>query len=116
MKAEETAETRRAIEFVRAIAGGNHSGAHGMLSARLRAQMTPAKLAADYREMVSYGEGVPTIVQVMTTMDEWPDKQPGDVRWVYVAIANDTFSEGATVVVAEEGGALVIRAVEWGRP
>ena len=25
--------------------------------------------------------------EVMTTMTAWPDKEPGDAEWVYVAIA-----------------------------
>ena len=116
MNAEETPAAHRAVEFARAISSGDAAAAHGMLSSRLRAATTAEKLAADYREMVAYGEGAPTTIQVMNTMDQWPDKQPGDVQWVYVAIANDTFSEAATVVVAQESGGLVVRSVEWGRP
>ena len=49
-------------------------------------------------------------------MDAWPDKQPSDLEWVYVAIANDTYSEAVTVVVAQEQSRPVIRSIEWGRP
>jgi len=66
--------------------------------------------------MVSYGSGAPTTVAAVTAMDSWPDKQPGDLEWVYVAIANDTYSEAVTVVVAQENDELVIRSLEWGRP
>jgi len=116
MAPRETDNTALALEFARAISGGDAKRAHGMLSATLRNALPPDKLAADYEAMVSYGSGAPTIVAVMTTMDAWPDKQPGDTEWVYVAIANDTYSEAVTVVVSKEPSGLVIRSIEWGRP
>lgn len=41
---------------------------------------------------------------------------PSDVEWVYVALANDTYSEAVTVVVSQEESRLVIGSIEWGRP
>ena len=111
-----TATTDLALEFARAISSGDAVRAHGMLASKLQSAMTAESLAGQYSEMVSYGTGAPTIVKVMTTMDAWPDKQPADLEWVYVAIANDTYSEAVTVVVAQEQSRLVIRSVEWGRP
>src|SRR5687768_17050519 len=113
MKPEETPQTRFAVEFAKKISSGDAPGAHAMLASNTRAAMTPEQLAAGYRDMVAYGTGAPAIIAVMTTMDEWPDKRPGDLEWVYVAIANDTYSEAATVVVAKEGSGLVIRSIEW---
>ena len=66
--------------------------------------------------MTSYGEGAPTIVEAVSTLQDWPRKQPGDEEWVYVAVANETYSEGITVVVARDCDSLVIRSLEWGRP
>ena len=111
-----TPNTELALEFARAIAAGDAVRAHGMLSTTLQASMTPEQLGDAYANMVSYGEGPAEIIQVMTTMDSWPDKQPNDAEWVYVAIANGSFSEAVTVVVANEGSRLVIRSIEWGRP
>jgi hypothetical protein len=116
MKPKETANTRFAVEFAKAIAHGDNVRAHGFLSSPLQAAKTPEKLAAEYKDMVSYGSGAPTTIEVMTTMASWPDKEPGDVEWVYVAIANDTYSEAVTVVVAQEPSRLAIRSIEWGRP
>jgi hypothetical protein len=116
MKPKETPSTRLALDFARAIASDDAAGAHALLSSDLRSASTPEKLAAEYKEMISYGSGAPTIIQVMTTMDTWPDKQPSDVEWVYVALANDTYSEAVTVVVSQEQSRLAIRSVEWGRP
>ena len=116
MKPKDTASTQLALDFARAIASDDAAGAHALLSSHLQSERTPEKLAAEYKEMVAYGSGAPTIIQVMTTMDTWPDKQPSDLEWVYVALANDTYSEAVTVVVAQEQSRLVIRSIEWGRP
>ena len=51
--------------------------------------------------------------QVMQTMTKWPDKQPSDIGWAYVAINGATGSEAVMVVVTKE---KKIRTVEWGRP
>jgi hypothetical protein len=116
MPPKETDNTRLALEFARAIARGDSARAHGFLSAELQPTITPEKLAADYKNMVSYGEGAPTIIQVMNTMTSWPAKELADTEWVYVALANDTYSEAVTVVVSQEPSRLAIRSIEWGRP
>ena len=116
MKPNETPSTRLALEFARALASGETVRAHGLLSSTLRPLMTPEKLGTQYKEMVAYGSGAPTIIEVVTTMDAWPDKKPADTEWVYVAIANSTYSEAVTVVVTQEQSGLSIRSIEWGRP
>lgn len=116
MKPKDSPNTKRALDFAKALAAGETARAHGLLSSRLQSSLTPETLAADYQEMVSYGSGAPTTIEVMITLDTWPDERPGDREWVYVAIANDTYSEAVTVVVAEERSRLVIRSIEWGRP
>ena len=113
---KESPSTKLAVEFATAMAAGEEARAHALLSSTLRSTRTPEKLEAQYNEMVAYGSGAPTTIAVMTTLDTWPDKQPADTQWVYVAMANDTYSEAVTVVVAEEQSRLVIRSIEWGRP
>jgi hypothetical protein len=105
-----------ALAFAQALAAGAAPRAHGMLSGSLQSTLTPAQLATAYREMTAYGSGTATRIGVQKTLDEWPDKAPGDLRWVYVSIANDTFSEGVSVVVAQEGRRLAIRSFQLGRP
>ena len=112
----ETTLTKRAVEFATALGTGEYQRAHAFLSSSLRSRISVAKLETDYKEMVSYGSGAPTTVTAVTAMDNWPDKQAGDLEWVYVAMANDTYSEAVTVVVAQENDELVIRSIEWGRP
>ena len=116
MPPEDTASSRLALDFANAMAAGDTARAHAMLSTALQAQMTPNTLARDYQQMVDYGEGAPTVVQVMTTMSDWPARESSDTEWVYVAIANDSYSEAVTVVVMQDGSRLAIRSIEWGRP
>src|SRR5688572_703711 len=116
MPPENTASRRLALEFANAMAAGDSARAHAMLSAALQAQMTSDTLARDYQQMVEYGEGAPTVVQVTTTMSDWPAREPTDTEWIYVAIANDSYSEAVTVVVMQDGSRLAIRSIEWGRP
>jgi len=87
-----------------------HHQSHG-----LKAGLTPAQLGTAYQEMAGRDGGSPTTIAVQKTQDEWPDKAPGDLRWVYVAIANDTFSEGVSVVVAQERSRLAIRSFQLGK-
>jgi len=116
VKGQETPSAKLALEFAKAMALGDTARAHGMLSPELQSVLAPEKLAAQYGEMVGDGSGAPTTIQVMTTMDAWPDKQGSDVEWVYVAIASDAYSEAVTVVVSQAKSGLVIRSIEWGRP
>jgi hypothetical protein len=105
-----------ALAFAQALGAGDAARAHEMLSASLQSTLTPAQLGTAYREMTAYGSGVPTRIAVQTTLDSWPDRTPDDLRWVYVAIANDTFSEGVSVVVTQERSRLAIRSFQLGRP
>ena len=106
-----------ALEFARALSVGRFDEAHKHLSSELGQQLPVPKLREAYEGMVSYGQpGKADVVQVMEAMDYWPAKKAGDVGWAYVAIAGDSFSEGLAIVVADEGGRLVIRDIEWGRP
>jgi len=111
-----TPNTAVALEFARAMAAGDVGRAHGLLSSGLQAALPPGQLSADYEAMISYGEGAPAVIEVVGTMDAWPDKESADQQWVYVSIANDTYLEAVTVVVTREASRLAIRSVEWGRP
>ncbi len=104
------------LSFARALSDGNFELASEMLSPALRSLLSPAELAIRYRLMIGEESGAATYVEIMTTMDEWPAKEPGDVGWAYAAIAGDRFSEAVACVVAGGAPGLAIRNIEWGRP
>ena len=85
-------------------------------SASCRTAVGPERIRDNYVEMVEYGDGPPTSVQLISTMEQWPDKQPNDLGWAYVAIGGDGFSEAVTLILQQEGETPVIRHLEWGRP
>ncbi|MBX3697596.1 MAG: hypothetical protein R3F08_13585 [Dokdonella sp.] len=105
-----------AVAFARALVDGRFSDAHSMLSSGFRAAVDPDRIRNNYDEMIEYGEGPPTVVKLMSTMEQWPDKQSHDLGWAYVSISGDDFSEAVTVVLEQEAGKPVIRQLEWGRP
>ena len=106
------------LAFARALVAGEYEAAHAMLSSSLQATTSATQLQAEFERMIDYFNSPPGPVEVSATMDEWPDKQPADVGWVYVAIGdeNKTESEAVAVVVTQEQGKSVIREITWGRP
>src|SRR6188508_3153362 len=82
-----------ATAFARALAAGRYDEAHRFLSAKLASEMDVAELRKQYESMIEYGKGPATDVVLVLAMDYWPDKQPGDVGWAYVAISGAEFAE-----------------------
>ena len=116
MEPEKTPQGQVGLIFAQALAAGEFPRAHGLLSAKLRTQIAARELEAKFKEMIAYGDGPVTLVQVTNVLDNWPAKLPGDLGWAYVALAGDSYSEAVTVVVTREGDRLVVRDIEWGRP
>jgi hypothetical protein len=108
-----------ALTFTAALVHQDFTHAHEMLTPELRARMSPAKIRDDfYRLFTAYVQGKATSIHCdeQFSMTEWEDKQPNDVGWAYVSIMGEDFSESVAVTVADVGGTLLIRAIEWGRP
>jgi hypothetical protein len=56
------------------------------------------------------------LVEIGTTMDDWPARRATDAGWVYVRLGRAVYSEGLVVIITNEEGVLKIREIEWGRP
>jgi hypothetical protein len=112
-EAERSPQGRIAGDFAKLLVAGDFDGAAAMLTPELRATNSPESLAADFARMIDYGDGPADEVQPVTILEDWPDRQPGDLGWAYVAISGPAFNEAVTVVVTEAGR---IRQIEWGRP
>jgi hypothetical protein len=104
-----------ALDFADALVAGDFAGARNLLASELAEQLSEAQLQSAYEGMIEYGEGpaTGTPTQLMNTLGSWPDKQPDDGGWAYVAIVGPGYSEAITVVVTRSGR---IRQLEWGRP
>ena len=105
-----------ALAFAKHLIAGRFDDAHAMLSGHLQNEFSPSDLSREYSEMISYSDGAPDSVELICTMDAWPDRHENDLGWAYVAISGDGFSEAVTAVVAKEVQRTVVRSLEWGRP
>ncbi len=102
--------------FATALIEGRFEAAYALLDFNARETWSVSALQRRYSEMVGYFEMPPHHIEVVETMTEWPDQQPEDIGWAYVAIASDRESEAVIVIVCIENGRGLIRQVEWGRP
>jgi hypothetical protein len=108
--------TRVAVRFAEALVRGDFEVAFSLLDARSRSEWPAPSLREAFVAMVEYFETAADTAELIETMTDWPDKQPDDVGWAYVAINGESQSEAVTVIVCDEDGGLRIRSIEWGRP
>lgn len=102
--------------FAAALTARDYAGAYAMTAREYQRTSSLEEMRAGFEAIVPPDWGTVGSVDVVHTMDDWPDKQPADVRWVYVSIGGDVYSEAITVVVTIEDGLLKVRHVEFGRP
>lgn len=105
-----------AAEFARALASGDSSAAHQILSHELAAKVTTADLSSHFKALAEDMGGVTGVGQPMVILEEWPDMSAHDRAMVYVPLEGDEFSEAITVTVSEIENAFCISSIEWGRP
>jgi hypothetical protein len=105
-----------AQQFGHALASGDFVAAHKLLTGQALALYSPEALKKAVMDMTSYAPGPIRHVEVMDSMRVWPDRKPGDIAWVYVALTGDSFSEAVTVVLCSTRSGTRIRDIDWGRP
>lgn len=105
-----------ALKFANALVKGNYDTAFDLLEDRSDELWNADYLKKQYDQMIEYGYGPATDVEVVETMDDWPDRKSDDIGWAYVAISGDGFNEAVSVVVTKKKNVYKIRDIEWGRP
>jgi hypothetical protein len=112
-----------AVDFSRALVAGRFEVAHGYLCSSLQDSLSVAQLEEEFRSLGrSYDGGTLTEIEEMERMDDWPDKQPDDICWCYIAISGKSarhegwISEAVQVVLMRENAGIYVRTIEWGRP
>lgn len=105
-----------AIEFTRALASREYVAAYGMTSSEFGSAYSCEDMQNEFESIVPTDWGAVDPIEIGTTMDDWPGKRETDLKWIYVGIGGDVYSEAVIVVVTEESGVLRVREVEWGRP
>ena len=107
-----------AKQFGDLIAKPDYAAAHTLLTDEAQAANTPDDFREAVEGMTTYAPGPIQDVQVMEDfiLEDWPDKQDGDVAIAYVALTGDGFCEAVTVTLVQHGSDYRIRHLEWGRP
>jgi len=111
-------DTRVAVEFGSAVAQGDFVAAHALLTKQAQESHPAETLKQAVEEMISIGAGPIEHVHLVSSciLEDWANKQAGDVGYVYVALTGDGFCEAVTVTLTREAGKIRIRDLEWGRP
>ena len=114
------AYTEVAESFAQALVAGDFRRAHAFLTPTLRVLLSPQVLGEKLRSMYEgYApDDAPVSASLVreSCLEEWPDKEPGDLGSVYVGILGSEFVEAVTVVVSTTPEGARIREVDWGRP
>lgn len=107
-----------ALQFGDLIARQDYSAASRLLAPELQSSKTPDAIQAAVVTMTAYAPGPIQEAQMMEDfiIEDWPDKQPGDLAVVYVALTGESFSEAVTLTLAQYGEDILIRQLEWERP
>jgi hypothetical protein len=107
-----------AKQFGKVIAKRDYAAAHTLLTDEAQETNTSDDFREAIEHMTIYALGPIQEVQVMEDfiVENWPDKQDGDVAIAYVALSGDGFNEAVTVTLVQRGSGYRIRYLEWGRP
>lgn len=108
--------TKIVAEFARALASGDTSTAHEILSREFAEKLTAVELSSNFNSLTEDMGGVTGIGQPMVILEEWPDMSAHDQAMVYVPLEGDEFSEAITVTVSNIEDVSCISSIEWGRP
>lgn len=104
--------------FVGRLIGAEYAEARGMLSEEAAGDWTTERLAQAWKAMM-LDDSQPVMFTETTAVDEmenWAEKHPADVGWVYVPVLNQAVNEGLSGIVMETQRGLKIRALEFGKP
>ena len=114
-----TRHTKVAVAFAAALVSGDFQTAWNLLTPSLQQEFPPQRLQERLDDMFSYFDcGMPNLVHFDDdfVMEDWPEKCPDDLGWVYVSICSRGHVEAVTVIVTEVDTKALIRDITWGRP
>ncbi|AFY38334.1 hypothetical protein Lepto7376_2032 [[Leptolyngbya] sp. PCC 7376] len=103
-----------ALQFAQALVDLDFEKAASYLASELQGENAAEQLRQQYLTMIDYWD-TPAVdmIEALELLDDWPNKQPNDWGWVYVAVDGDGFGEAVAVVITMD---RKIREIEWGRP
>lgn len=104
------------LMFTEALVSRDYPRAYAMTAKDYQQRTTLQEMRTAFEAIVPTDWQTAGPVEVVQTMEHWPDKRSSDIGWAYISISGAVYSEGVTVVVVREDETLKIRAVEFGRP
>ena len=107
---------RVALQFAVALAERRYADAYALTTRGYRARTSREQMRSAFEDIVPPSWDPAGPIELGLTQTSWPDKQPGDVGWVYVSIGGRVYSEGLVVILSTEDKHLRVRTVEFGRP
>jgi len=105
-----------ALQFAEALTDRDYPKAYAMVSTEYKNRMSLDNMKLNFEAIVPSDWGPIGSIEIAATHENFPDKQPSDLGWIYVSIGGDVYSEAVTVVITLEDGEAKIRAAEFGRP
>lgn len=112
---------RTGLDFTNALVAGDYKKANFLLTPQLAQQWPPDRLKDTFERMTL--RGVVTQVEGEVGYADYPNKPPGDLGGVYIAVLGHqrdapvmTFSEAVMVFVRQDPEGPRIRQIIWGRP
>ena len=102
--------------FVTALGARRYPPAYALTSETYRQANSLEVMRDAFERVVPSDWGPLGPIVVAETLTDWPDKQQGDVAWVFVSVGGDMYSEAVTAVITREGSGLRVRSAEFGRP
>ena len=104
-----------ALAFVDALTKRSYAEAYAMTTRSFQEQTTLAALQKSFEACCPLDYGAFDIPEILSTMDDWPDKTPSELRWVYVTLGGEC-NEAITVILDREDHTIRISQIEVGRP
>lgn len=103
-----------AQQFAQALADQNFVRAVTFIAEESQDKYSGDRLRQEYLAMIDYGDSSTVYeVEALECLEDWPDKQPMDLMWIYVAMEGDGFGEAVALIITQD---QKIREIEWGRP
>ncbi len=112
---DEVAMDHAALAFVDALTKRSYAEAYSLTTRSFQKQTTLAGLQKSFEDCCPLDYGAFDIPEILSTMDDWPDKTPSELRWIYVTVGGE-FNEAITVILDSEDGDIRISRIEIGRP
>ena len=112
----ETTLKTTGFNFSQLVVEENYSEAWSMLTEDLKTRISASDIEKHYTNMIAYGDGPAQLDGFYSFIDQWPDKKPKDIGWIYISISGANFVEAVTLIIADEDHQPKIRDIEWGRP